>query len=78
MGTLDPSSPDYPEPVIAGAEIVAGHDGEAELLVRVRHPNGAESPVTLDAEAGYALLRRCGADDLDGVRGQSWRMLMPS
>ena len=27
------------EAVIAGAEIAAGHDGSAELLVRLRHPD---------------------------------------
>ena len=36
------------EAVIIGAQIVAGHDGSAELLVRLRHPNGAEGPVVLD------------------------------
>ena len=36
--------------VVEGAEIVAGHDGAAELMIRLRHANGASSAVTLRSE----------------------------
>jgi len=65
-----------PEPVIVGAEIAAGHDGRAELVVSLRHPNGAEEPVVLDAEHGLALMKRCGAATLDELAGCSWREIL--
>ena len=56
------------EAIIIGAQIVAGHDGSAELLVNLRHPNGAESPVVLD-EATAALDPETEASICEGVRG---------
>jgi len=65
-----------PEAMIEGAEVVAGHDGSPELLVRVRHPNGAVSPVVLDEETGLKLLAACGAASVDDLAGQSWRRIV--
>ena len=65
-----------PEAVIVGAEIVAGHDGSAELLVRLRHPNGVEAPVQLDEATGLKLMAACGASHVDELRGQSWRRIV--
>ena len=53
------------------AEIMAGHDGRAELLVRVRHENGVVAPVVLDADTGLRLL--AGTDDLAALVGRRWR-----
>ena len=64
------------EAVIVSAEIAPAHDGVAELLVRLRHPNGAEETVSIDAEIGFRLMRNCGAADLAGLAGQSWRRMM--
>ena len=64
------------EAVIVRAEIAAGHDGAAELVVQLRHPNGAEEPVILDAEHGLDLMRRCGAATLDDLAGHSWRKIL--
>lgn len=64
------------EAVIVGAEVVAGHDGSAELLVRLRHPNGAEGPVLLDEATGLKLMKTCGATHLDDLTGQSWRRIV--
>jgi hypothetical protein len=64
------------EPVIVGAEIAAGHDGAAELVVQLRHPNGAEEPVVLDTEQGLDLMRRCGVATLDDLTGHSWRKIL--
>ena len=58
--------------VVIGAEIAAGHDGAAELLVRVRHENGAEGAVQLDPETGFDLMRAAGAASLDGLVGRPW------
>jgi hypothetical protein len=64
------------EAVIVGAEIIAGHDGSAELLVRLRHPGGAEAPVILDEATGLRLMRNCAATSLDDLNGQSWRRIL--
>jgi len=67
-----------PEAVIVGADIVAGHDGSAELVVRLRHPDGSEHPVLLDEDTGLRLMEACGASSLDDLYGQSWRKILPS
>ena len=64
------------EPVIVGAEIAAGHDGAAELVLSLRHPNGVIEPVVLDAGKGLDLMRRCGAASLDDLAGRSWREIL--
>lgn len=64
------------EPVIYDAVAAPGHDGEAVLVVRVRHDNGAIDTVTLDSEQGRRLLESCAADGLDGLCGQPWRRLL--
>ncbi|WP_309606489.1 hypothetical protein [Phenylobacterium sp.] len=64
------------EPVIVGAEIAAGHDGAADLVLRLRHPNGVEETVTLDGEHGLALMNRCGIASLDDLPGHSWRKIL--
>ena len=66
-------APGLDDAVVEGAEIVAGHDGAAELLVRLRHGNGAQSALTLDPGTGFDLLRAAGAASLEGLVGQSWR-----
>jgi len=58
--------------VVIGAEIVAGHDGAAELLVRLRHENGAEGAVQLDTETGFDLMRAAGVERLDALVGRAW------
>ena len=70
------SAPGLDDAVVEAAQIVAGHDGAAELMVRLRHGNGAVSCVTLDPETGFDLLRAAGAASLDGLVGQPWRDLV--
>jgi hypothetical protein len=64
------------EALIVSAEVVAGHDGSAELLVTLRHPNGAQAPVVLDEATGLKLMKACGASHLDELAGQSWRKIL--
>jgi hypothetical protein len=64
------------EAVIVGADLAAGHDGAAELVLRIRYANGVVGSVLLDADAGYALMRNCDIDSLDGLAGQSWRKIL--
>ncbi|MDO9338686.1 MAG: hypothetical protein Q7T61_20020 [Caulobacter sp.] len=74
-GPLPPNSVTA-EAVIVGAEMAAGHDGQAELAVRILYPNGVVGVVLLDAATGYALMNSCNIDSLEGLRGQSWRKIL--
>ena len=65
------------EAIIVGADIVAGHDGSAELVVRLLHPDGSEHPVQLDEDTGLKLMEACGASSLEDLYGQSWRRIVP-
>jgi len=74
--TGDGGAPAQAEAVIVGADLAAGHDGQAELALRILYPNGVVSSVLLDAATGYALLRNCNIDSLAGLKGQSWRKVL--
>ena len=65
------------EAVIVAADIVAGHDGSAELVVRLLYPDGSELPVLLDEDTALKLMEACGASSLEDLYGQSWRRIMP-
>jgi hypothetical protein len=69
-------APPAAEAVIVGADLAAGHDGRADLVLRIRYPNGVVGNVLLDAASGYALMRNCNIDSLDGLAGQSWRKVL--
>ncbi len=62
--------------MVVGAEIVAGHDGAAELLVRLRHENGVEGPVVLDPSTGFELMEAAGVSRLDDLVGRRWLDIM--
>jgi hypothetical protein len=62
--------------MIEGAVVAPGHDGQAVLVVRVRHENGAIGTVTLDADQARRLLDCCAASSLDALRGQPWQRLL--
>ena len=64
------------EPVIADAIVAPGHDGEAQLVVRLRYENGAVGSVTLDADCARKLMEDCGAASADDLRGQPWQRLL--
>jgi len=64
------------EPVIDGAIVAPGHDGQAVLVVRVRHDNGGFDTVTLDADRARKLLEDCAAESAEQLRGQPWRRLL--
>lgn len=62
-------------PVVESATVGPGHDGRAELVVTLRHPNGATSTLSLDEEALAALLARGDISSLDDLPGRSWSEL---
>jgi hypothetical protein len=59
--------------VIVGAEITAGHDGTADLVVSVQYENGVVAPVVLDQQTGFDLMANCGAASLEALVGRPWR-----
>jgi hypothetical protein len=64
------------EAEIVGAGIGAGHDGAAELVLRVRYENGVEGPVVLDVETALALLKNCGVSSIEELAGHAWRNVL--
>ncbi|HUZ12586.1 MAG TPA: hypothetical protein VMU93_07060 [Caulobacteraceae bacterium] len=58
--------------VVIAAEVCAGHDGAAELVVRLRHENGALGTVALDPQTGFDLMRAAGAGRLEALVGRAW------
>jgi hypothetical protein len=64
------------EPVISEAVVAPGHDGQAVLVVRLRHASGAVDAVTLDAGCARTLMEDCGAESAADLRGHPWRRLM--
>jgi len=64
------------EAVIVSAEIAAGHDGDADLIVCVRYENGVVAPVTLDPETAMKLLSACGVSNINELAGQPWRKVL--
>jgi hypothetical protein len=69
-------SRESPEAVIVRAEIVAGHDGTAELLVTLAYSNGATGAISLDQQTGLDLLAACGASGMNELIGQPWRRIV--
>jgi hypothetical protein len=75
-GASSSAPTDDRDAVIIGAEIAAGHDGRAELVVQLRYANGGVGRVTLDTDAGLRLLRNCGVNDTAHLIGHSWRRIL--
>lgn len=64
------------EAVIADATVAPGHDGDAVLVIRLQHANGASDTVMLDATQARRLLEHCAADSAAQLRGQPWQRLL--
>ena len=62
--------------VIADAVVGPGHDGQAVLVIRIRHENGAFDTVTLEAEQARRLLENCAAESAEQLRGQPCQRLL--
>jgi hypothetical protein len=65
-----------PEPVIADAIVAPGHDGQAQLVVRVRYENGALGSVVLDADSARKLMEDCDVQSASDLRGHPWQRLL--
>lgn len=65
-------------PVVETAAVGAGHDGRAELVVALRHANGATSTLSLDEEALADLLAGGSVTSIDDLPGRRWSDLATS
>ena len=78
--TLSAANPDAglnpADAVIIDAEICAGHDGEAELVVSIQYANGGVGTLTLDSDTAFAVMRACGVADVAGLTGRAWRDIL--
>lgn len=63
------------DPLIAGVELAATHDGEAALLVELRYANGAAARVQLSSEEARQVMQRAGVQTAAELRGRSWELL---
>lgn len=59
-------------PVVDGTAIGPGHDGRAELVVRLRHANGVHSTISVDEEALERLLAQRDVSSIDDLAGRRW------
>jgi hypothetical protein len=64
------------ETVIETALVAPGHDGQAVLVVRLRHENGVVDSVTLDADRARKLIESCAVESAEELRGQPWQRLL--
>ncbi len=62
--------------VIVGAEICAGHDGDAELVVTIAYSTGSQGTIVLDADTAFDVMRACGVADLAALTGRAWRDIL--
>lgn len=61
---------------VLAADIAAGHDGEADLVISVRYENGVVGSVTLDADSAFEIMQSCGAASSADLVGRPWRDIM--
>jgi hypothetical protein len=61
--------------VIEAATVGPGHDGRAELIVSLRHGNGATSTISLSEAALAQLLASGDIASLDDLPGRRWTEL---
>ena len=61
---------------IVAAQIVAGHDGHAEIAVSVRHGNGAVRDICFAHDAIAPVLDGTGISSIDQLIGQPWTILL--
>jgi hypothetical protein len=64
--------------IITRADIVAGHDGRAEIEVELTYTNGGTATICLDEEACLQSLDRSGIATLEDLVGRPWDVVLPA
>ncbi len=62
--------------VVLAADIAAGHDGDAELVVTVRYENGVVGVVALDSDSAFDIMQSCGAASSADLVGRPWHEVL--
>jgi hypothetical protein len=63
-------------PLIARAELAAGHDGQAEVAIEVVYANGGRSRLSVPHAAVAAALDRAGVTHIEDLAGCPWTVLV--
>lgn len=63
---------------ITRADVVAGHDGRAEILVEITYDNGGSTTISLEEEACAASLDAAGVGCMDDLIGAPWSVVLPA
>ena len=63
-------------PVIVAAQVSGGHDGQPELILKIKYENGVVGDAVMENALGVKLLAHCGAEDLAGLVGQPWQRVI--
>jgi hypothetical protein len=63
-------------PLITGARLSPGHDGAAEAVIDVTHPNGATHSVVFPVDALALVMDRHRLASLDDLCAQQWTILI--
>jgi hypothetical protein len=61
---------------IVSAQVVPGHDGQAEIAVGVRYLNGAVRDICFPHDAIGPVLDAAGISSIDQLLGQPWTILL--
>jgi hypothetical protein len=64
------------QPIIVAAEVTGGHDGQPELILKIRYENGVVGDAVMANALGVKLLAHCGASDLSELVGQPWQAVI--
>ena len=64
------------QPVIVAAEVSGGHDGQPELILKIRYENGVVGDAIMENALGVKLLAHCGASHLSELVGQPWQAVI--
>jgi hypothetical protein len=62
--------------IITGAHLSPSHDGSAEAVIDVTHPNGATHSVVFPVDALAAVMDRHGLASLDELCTLPWTILV--
>jgi|GEM_PF-2477872 len=64
------------QPIIVAADVTGGHDGQPELILKIRYENGVVGDAVMENALGVKLLAYCGASHLNELVGQPWQAVI--
>lgn len=64
------------QPIIIAADVSGGHDGQPELILKIRYENGVVGDAVMENALGVKLLAHCGASHLSELVGKPWQAVI--